>query len=260
VCCHPSHDLTDPLGLQPPRSVAHVGPFGSVRATNARPVVGIGEIPTDTPLWHTDCWPFRKTSPTTSRDNTALCALSRPAGRQSGSEISFVHFRVASRPQNRQRCAVRKFGCFLAAFCLVLAGMGSQAVANIDNIYQWAWADPNNPSKGVVQSSTLCPDGAGASAGPHATLDWLDLTQAYLISADLSNASAIYTTLTNANLSNATLPGAYLAGADLTNTNLTDADLTGACAQCILINANLQPCEPQPCQSSLGVPGLRHAD
>jgi hypothetical protein len=50
-------------------------------------------------------------------------------------------------------------------------------------IYQWQWVNPSDPSQGVVQSSVVCPDGSGVSAGPSANLGGLDLTQAYLIDA-----------------------------------------------------------------------------
>ena len=95
-------------------------------------------------------------------------------------------------------------------------------------IYQWAYVDPNDPTQGVYQSTTLCPGGNGVSAVPDAYLFDLDLTQAYLIGANLTNANLSYGTLTNANLSNADLTSGTLSHATLTNANLTGASVAAA--------------------------------
>jgi len=34
------------------------------------------------------------------------------------------------------------------------------------DIYQWAWVNPSDPSQGKIESTTLCPGGAGVSAAP----------------------------------------------------------------------------------------------
>ncbi|MGO8689098.1 MAG: hypothetical protein ACLQLG_05650 [Thermoguttaceae bacterium] len=62
------------------------------------------------------------------------------------------------------------------------------ATARAD-VYQWQWVDSGDPTQGVEQSSTLCPDGAGAVAAPNANLYYLDLTQAYLIGVNLQDAN-----------------------------------------------------------------------
>ncbi|QDU72588.1 pentapeptide repeat-containing protein [Mucisphaera calidilacus] len=80
------------------------------------------------------------------------------------------------------------------------------------DIYQWT------ASRGIYQSTTLTPDGAGKTAEPYADLQGLNLYKAYLREADL----------TQANLSNANLADAYLYNATLTNTDLSDAIITEA--------------------------------
>jgi len=111
------------------------------------------------------------------------------------------------------------------AVTIALAATASQALGNI---YQWAYVNPNDPSLGVVQSTTLYPSGSGASAVPNANLRYLNLAQAYLINANLSNAILSYGTLTNANLTAANLTGARLDHATLDSANLTGATVTSA--------------------------------
>jgi uncharacterized protein YjbI with pentapeptide repeats len=111
-------------------------------------------------------------------------------------------------------------------------------VARAD-IFEWEYINPANPSLGKQQSTTLAPDGAGASAVPGANLYSRNLTMAYLIGADLSGAGAGGANLTNADLSLANLTNAdfgfydggengYGPGADLTGVNLSQANLTNA--------------------------------
>jgi uncharacterized protein YjbI with pentapeptide repeats len=111
-------------------------------------------------------------------------------------------------------------GSVLGRMALVIAFMAIASAARGD-IFEWTISGGS-----VVQSSTLCPDGSGVSAVPGAFLGSLDLTQAYLVNADLSTASLSYGTLTNANLSNANV-----TNADLTSCRLTDANLIGADAR-----------------------------
>jgi uncharacterized protein YjbI with pentapeptide repeats len=106
-----------------------------------------------------------------------------------------------------------------------ILGLGNLALGEI---YQWEWVDPADPSQGVRQSTSVCPDGAGVDAIPNASLDFRDLTQAYLIQANLTNAQFTYATLTNADLSLANLTNANFSAATLTSTNLTDAVVQGA--------------------------------
>ena len=116
---------------------------------------------------------------------------------------------------------------------------------NNDQIDQWAWANPSDHSQGVVQSSIPCAGGKCVKAIPNEYLAGLDLTQAYLLNANLTGAylpSATLTdaNLTTANLTNANLGGAALGSATLINANLTNANLSGAgLASAMLTNANL---------------------
>ncbi|MBA3484923.1 MAG: pentapeptide repeat-containing protein, partial [Pirellulales bacterium] len=135
------------------------------------------------------------------------------------------------------------------------------------DIFQWEYINPADPSQGKQPSTTLCPDGAGAYAGPAANLANRNLTMAYLIGAELpadvvtdfegnvisyavadlsganlSGADAqgahfYFAKLTGANLSGANLKDVYFwgypywaipTGADLTNANLSGADARGA--------------------------------
>src|SRR5262245_29312249 len=98
------------------------------------------------------------------------------------------------------------------AFLLVLA----QAPAKAD-IFQWEYVDPNDPSQGKRQSTSLAPGGAGVDAVPAADLSSRDLRMAHLIGADLTGASAYYSNLTAADLSQANLTNAYFDGATLTD-------------------------------------------
>jgi uncharacterized protein YjbI with pentapeptide repeats len=114
----------------------------------------------------------------------------------------------------------------------------SLATAARADIFQWAWVNPNDPSQGKYQSTTLCPGGSGLNAVPNAYFGNRNLTQAYLIGANLTNSESIFATLNYADLSGADLTNAYmgydtLANANLNGTNLTNADfayvtLTGA--------------------------------
>ena len=56
------------------------------------------------------------------------------------------------------------------------------------DIFQWEYINPADPSQGKQQSTTLAPDGAGVDAVPGANLYGRNLTMAYLIGADLTNA------------------------------------------------------------------------
>ena len=104
-----------------------------------------------------------------------------------------------------------------------VGGLATQA-----NIYEWAWANPADPTQGVVQSSVVCPGGSGVSAVANVNLSGLNLTQAYLMGANLSSANlsgsdftAAY--LTGTNLSNAECFIATLSGANLSGANLSGA-------------------------------------
>jgi hypothetical protein len=58
------------------------------------------------------------------------------------------------------------------------------------DIYEWEWIDPTHPELGKQQSATVCPGGAGVDAVPSAYLSYRDLTQAYLISVNLTSVFA----------------------------------------------------------------------
>src|SRR5262245_12081276 len=57
------------------------------------------------------------------------------------------------------------------------------------DIFQWEYINPGDPSQGKQQSTTLVPEGAGVDAVPGADLSGRDLTMAYLIGANLTNAN-----------------------------------------------------------------------
>ena len=90
---------------------------------------------------------------------------------------------------------------------LLAAGLLSAASAHAD-IFQWEYIDPADPSQGKQQSTALAPDGAGVDAVPGATLIDRDLTMAYLIGADLRNASFLRGTLADADFTGAQIQGA----------------------------------------------------
>ena len=57
------------------------------------------------------------------------------------------------------------------------------------DIFQWEYINPADPSQGKRQSTTLAPDGAGVDAATGANLAGRNLTKAYLIGANLTNAN-----------------------------------------------------------------------
>ena len=92
------------------------------------------------------------------------------------------------------------------------------------------------------------PAGVGFTQVPGADLGDLDLTQAYLLVANLTNADLSSATLTNANLTSANLTNANLQSTTLTNATLTNANLTNAnLYQATLTNAK-PPYQRQPDQ------------
>jgi uncharacterized protein YjbI with pentapeptide repeats len=74
----------------------------------------------------------------------------------------------------------------------------------------------------------LTPDGAGLDAAQGVNLAVRNLTMAYLIGADLTNASAYFTNLTSADLSQSNLAHTNIAYATLTEANLAGANISGA--------------------------------
>src|SRR5262245_18727236 len=97
------------------------------------------------------------------------------------------------------------------------------------DIFQWEYINAADPSQGKQQSTTLCPNGAGVDAVPGANLEYRNLTMAYLIRANLVNATGNYgTNLTNAGLSHANLDNANFTDATLTGADFTGAQLRGA--------------------------------
>jgi uncharacterized protein YjbI with pentapeptide repeats len=89
----------------------------------------------------------------------------------------------------------------------IAAVMFAFANAAHADIFQWEYINPADPSQGKRQSTTLAPDGAGVDAVPGAFLVDRDLTMAYLIGADLTNANFWASTLTDADLTNADVQG-----------------------------------------------------
>src|SRR5271165_5728158 len=90
---------------------------------------------------------------------------------------------------------------------LLLMSAASRTQAEI---YEWAYVDPSDPTQGVYQSSVPCPGGGDVSAIPSSIFSGLDLTQAYLIGANLNSSEFNSTNLTNANLTNANVGYAIL--------------------------------------------------
>ncbi len=108
------------------------------------------------------------------------------------------------------------------------------------DIFEWEYVNPNDPSQGKQQSSTLVPDGAGLVAAPNALLYHSDLTKAYLIGANLTDATFFNSQLTNADLSQANLIDASAMQANFTNADLVNANLTNSTFQkAVLTNARL---------------------
>jgi uncharacterized protein YjbI with pentapeptide repeats len=105
---------------------------------------------------------------------------------------------------------------------LGLASVGTTAHADI---YQWEYINPADPSQGKRQSTTLAPDGAGVDALPGADLSNRNLTMAYLIGADLTDARGYLVNLTDADLRHANITDAVFAGADLTGANFDASNL-----------------------------------
>ena len=112
------------------------------------------------------------------------------------------------------------------------------ATAAPAEIFQWEYINPANPGEGKRQSTTLAPSGAGVNAVPSADLSFRNLTMAYLIGADVHNASFYGATLTDADFSNAEIRGAtfdkvidcwsicYVGGTGVTLARFTRAPAT----------------------------------
>jgi len=106
---------------------------------------------------------------------------------------------------------------------VTLLGLVSVGYADI---YQWEYIDPGHPELGVRQSATLCPGGAGVSTTTY-DLTWRDLTQAYLIGADLSSKNLNSATLARADLSQANCRNSEFSRVNLTSANMSRGDFYG---------------------------------
>ena len=93
-------------------------------------------------------------------------------------------------------------------------------------IYQWEYVNPNDPSQGKQQSSTLAPDGAGVEAVAYADLSNRNLTRAYLTDVILWSAKLNGANLTNAELERANLSAANLTSANFSGASVRQANLT----------------------------------
>jgi uncharacterized protein YjbI with pentapeptide repeats len=113
----------------------------------------------------------------------------------------------------------------IAAALFALVALAASARADI---FQWEYINPADPSQGKRQSTTLAPDGTDVDAVPGANLSNRNLTMAYLIGADLTNAMGYQAKLTNADLSQANLGLTFMPGVNFTGANLSHANLTGA--------------------------------
>jgi uncharacterized protein YjbI with pentapeptide repeats len=93
----------------------------------------------------------------------------------------------------------------IATAMFSLVALADVALADI---FQWEYVNPADPSQGKQQSTTLAPDGAGVDAVPGANLAERNLTMAYLIGADVRNASFYGGTLSDADFNGAEVRGA----------------------------------------------------
>jgi uncharacterized protein YjbI with pentapeptide repeats len=94
-----------------------------------------------------------------------------------------------------------------ASFVIALSALLSPITAIRADIFQWEYIDPADPSRGKRVSATLAQGGAGVDAVPGAVLSFRNLTMAYLIGADLSNANFYLSTLANADFTGAKVRG-----------------------------------------------------
>jgi uncharacterized protein YjbI with pentapeptide repeats len=127
--------------------------------------------------------------------------------------------RVSTMLQNRRIGLVFCFLTIAALLCAAQPACGA--------IYQWEWVNPDDHSQGKQQSTTLCPAGQWATAGPNAYFPVDDFSQAYLIGANLTGAQCWGTIFTNADFSQANLTNASFMGATLAGATLTDAVVQG---------------------------------
>ena len=113
----------------------------------------------------------------------------------------------------------------LVCLCLISLFFATPAPHARADIFQWEYINPANPGLGKQPSTTLCVDGAGVNAVPHADFYFRNLTMAYLIGADLRNTDAYSANLTDADLSQANFSGSSASGVSFANANLSQANL-----------------------------------
>jgi uncharacterized protein YjbI with pentapeptide repeats len=95
------------------------------------------------------------------------------------------------------------------------------------DIFQWEYINPADASQGKRQSTTLAPQGSRVNAGPGADLAGRDLTMAYLIGADLTNANFASRITSQGRGYNDRLDRGYNF-INFQDARLSDADFTGA--------------------------------
>jgi uncharacterized protein YjbI with pentapeptide repeats len=100
------------------------------------------------------------------------------------------------------------------------------AVAARADVFEWEYVDPNDPSQGKQESTTLTPDGAGRNAVPNAHLVNFDFTRGYFFGADLQTTRFIDSNLTEAYFDSANLRRVSFRLADLTDASLADVTAT----------------------------------
>ena len=98
------------------------------------------------------------------------------------------------------------------------------------DIFQWEYINPGDASQGKRQSTTLAHEGSGVNAGPGADLAGRDLTMAYLIGANLTNANLASRIASQGRgyVESSRFGGYWYNFIDFRDARLSDADFTGA--------------------------------